>query len=108
MAVTCPHCSSTLATTYNLKRHISRKHSEYIQNGSDEEDEECDNDQESDNVGTESDQDDDAEEEDNNSGGAESTESQTIDSADEDVTYTYDEVVAVLRFYLEQYQQQQQ
>lgn len=87
-----------------------RQHSEYVddkdnsgqENASDSEEvsDEGDNDLESDNGDTESHQDND--EEDNKLGGAESDESEATGSGAEDDTYSYDEVVTVLRFYLQQ------
>lgn len=108
MVVTCPYCSSTLANKYNLKRHISRKHvddddQEDCNVGDTDEENSNDSNQEADESATDqqsgsSDTEGETEQEgDNERGEVEGT-----DSEDQDDSYTYNEVLAVLRFYLQQ------
>lgn len=104
MAVECPYCSSTLANNYNLKRHVGLKHRELndseMANDIDQEAIESVTDQESDEDETESD---------SNDQGSDEEETDVDSETDEDScsgaeggTYTHEEVIAILRFYLQQ------
>lgn len=123
MTVLCPHCTSTLANNYNLKRHILRKHNQYDtdhedntddsadENGSDSEQEVDESDVDEDAQNDSNDQESEMEDEkcqtdqsvdegNNKQGGVELDQDQTIDT--EDATYTYADVIAILRFYLQE------
>lgn len=92
MGFECQQCEKSFTNKYNLKRHIERQHDSWSDTVEQYDDK---------NTESESEKEDDKEESSDDSDISESGESQSSDQSETTNSYTYEEVRAILRYFLQ-------